>query len=56
MRKAINLDVRLWIEGEDEAAHDFAQSTTDAIRDILESGAHKYPGLSITVRSIKERS
>ena len=30
MRKAISLDVRLWIEGEDEPTHDFAQSTTEA--------------------------
>ena len=29
MKKAIALDVRLWIEGEDEPAHDFAASTTD---------------------------
>jgi len=56
MRKAISLEVKLSIEGEDEPAHDFAQSTTEAIRAILESGAGKYPGLSIQIRSIKERS
>jgi hypothetical protein len=56
MRKAISLDIKLWIEGEDEPAHDFAQSTTEAVRDIVESGAAKYPALSIKVRSIKERS
>ena len=56
MRKAIALDVRLWIEGEDEPAHDFAQSTTQAVRAILEAGAAKYPGLAISIRSIKEKS
>jgi hypothetical protein len=56
MRKAISLDVRLWIEGDDEPAHDFARSTTQAVRDILEAGATKFPDLAITIRSIKERS
>jgi hypothetical protein len=56
MRKAISLDVRLWIEGEDEPAHDFAQSTTQAVREIIDAGAAKYPGLSIKIRSIKEKS
>jgi hypothetical protein len=56
MKKAISLDVRLWIEGEDEPAHDFAQSTTQAVRDILEAGRAKHPSLAITIRSIQERS
>lgn len=56
MKKAISLDVRLWIEGEDEPAHDFAQSTTQAVRDIIEAGSVKYPGLAIKVRSIREKS
>jgi hypothetical protein len=55
MRKAISIDVRLWIEGEDEPAHDFAQSTTQAVRDIIDTGAAQYPGLSIKIRSIKEK-
>ena len=56
MKKAISLEIRLAIEGDDEPAHDFAQSTTQAVRDIIESGASKYPGLSMTIRSIRERS
>jgi hypothetical protein len=56
MKKAITLEIRLSIEGEDDPAHDFAESTTQAVRDILESGASKYPGLTISIRSIKERS
>ena len=55
MKKAIALNVVLWIEGEDEPAQDFAKATTDAVRDILQSGATKYPGLAITIRSIKEK-
>jgi hypothetical protein len=56
MKKAISLHVRLWIEGEDEPAHDFAQSTTQAVRDILEAGRAKYPSLAFTIRSIQEKS
>ena len=56
MRKAILLEVRLWIEGEDEPAHDFAASTTDAVRGIIEAGSKGYPDLMIKIRSIKERS
>jgi hypothetical protein len=56
MKKAISLDVRLWIEADDEPAHDFAQSTTQAVRDIIETGSAKYPQLAIRIRSIKERS
>jgi hypothetical protein len=56
MKKAIALEIRLWIEGEDEPAHDFAQSTTQAVREILEAGAAKCPGLAIKIRSIKERA
>jgi hypothetical protein len=56
MKKAIRLDVRLWIQGEDEPAHDFAQSTTEAVREIIEAGRAKYPSLAITIRSIQEKS
>ena len=55
MKKAIALNVALWIEGEDEPAHDFAKSISDAVRDIIQSGTTKYPGLAITIRSIKEK-
>lgn len=56
MKKAILLEIQLSIEGEDEPAHDFAQSTTQAVRDIIQTGAGKYPGLSMKIRSIKEQS
>lgn len=56
MRKAIVLEVRLAIEGDDEPAHDYARSTIDAVREIIEIGAAKHPELSIRVRSIREKS
>ena len=56
MRKAITLSVQLWIEADDEPAHDFAQSTTQAVRDIIEAGAAKFPELSVKIRSIREKS
>jgi hypothetical protein len=56
MRKAIKLTVNLWIEGEDEPAHDFAASTAAAVREVIAKGASTHPELKITVRSIKERS
>jgi hypothetical protein len=56
MRKAISIAVQLWIEGEDDPAHDFGQATTQAVREIFESGATKFPALSIQIRSIKEKS
>jgi hypothetical protein len=56
MRKAISLDVRLWIEGDDEPAHDFAGSTIDAVRDIIAAGAQRHPELAVSVRSIREKS
>ena len=56
MRKAISLNVQLWIEAEDDPAHDFAQSTTQAVREIIDAGAAKHPELSIKIRAIKEKS
>lgn len=56
MKKAIALTVRLWIEGEDEPAHDFARSTIAAVREMIETGSAKHPGLAVTIRGIRERS
>ena len=54
MRKAIGLKVTLWIEGEDEPAHNFAKSTKQAVRDIITAGLQKHPELKITIKGIKE--
>lgn len=56
MRKAIQLKVVLWIEGEDEPAHDFAASTTQAVKEIVEAGSAKHPELKVTVKKISEQS
>jgi hypothetical protein len=55
MRKAISLKVTLWIEGEDEPAHDFAGSTKQAVKEIIEAGASKHPELKVTVKNLGER-
>ena len=55
MRKAISLKVSLWIEGEDEPAHDFAASTKQAVQEIIQAGLPKHPELKVTIRAIGER-
>lgn len=55
IKKALLLEVRLWVEGEDEAAHDFAAGAAQAVQEVIAAGAVKHPELTITVRSVKER-
>jgi len=54
MHKGIRLKVKLWIEGEDEPAHHFADFTIEAVREILSDYQSKFPGLKIVVRKIEE--
>ena len=54
MKKAIMLEVRLWIEGDDEPAHDFAASTSAAIREVIAAGSTAHPELAITVKRVRE--
>lgn len=54
MRKAIQLKVMLWIEGDDEPAHDFAASTMRAVRDVIAAGAKVHPELRFKIRSVEE--
>ena len=56
MRKAIRLEVILWIEGDDEPAHDWTKLTTKAVREIVAAGAKTHPELEVKVRSVRERS
>lgn len=56
MRKGIQLKVILWIEGEDEPAHDFAASTTQAVRQVIARGQRAAPTLKIQIRSITEET
>jgi len=55
MRKAIALRVDLWIEGEDAPAHDFAESTKQAVRDIIAASISSHPELRCKIQSIAER-
>jgi hypothetical protein len=55
MRKAVMLDVRLWVEGEAEPASDFAAAAAAAVRDILKHGADAHPEVTVKVRAVKER-
>ena len=54
MRKAIQLKVKLWIEGEDEPAHDFAKYTSEAVHDIISAGRWRHPHLRVTIKKIAE--
>ena len=54
MRKAIQLRVMLWVEGEDEPAHDFAKSTIKAVRDVIAAGARAHPELQFKIRKVVE--
>jgi hypothetical protein len=54
MKKAIQLKVTIWIEAEDEPAHDFAASTIEAVREVLSTGAKSHPELQMTIKDIVE--
>ena len=54
MHKGIRLSLKLWVEGEDEPAHDFAKYTIQAIQQMLAAGKPLYPQLQVDVRSIEE--
>ena len=56
MRKAIQLEVTLYVEGEDEPAHDFAASATKAVRDIVSAGRAARPELKVTIKRVVERN
>ncbi len=54
MRKAIQIKVTLWIEGEDAPAHDWARYTMRAVRAMIATGARRYPHLDVTIKRIEE--
>lgn len=56
MKKAIRLRVSLWIEGEDVPAHNFMESTSQAVHEIIAAGATRHPELAVTVKKIVEAS
>ncbi len=54
MKKAIRLKATVYIEGMDEPAHNFAQSSIQALGEIIAAGESKYPNLSVKVEKIEE--
>lgn len=54
MRKAIALTVDLWIEADDEPAHDFAESTKQAVGDIIAAGSSSHPELIVKIIRVVE--
>ena len=54
MRKGIRLSIKLWIEAEDEPAHDFAEYTIKAVQEMLSAGQALHPEFQITIRKIEE--
>ncbi|MFL5576138.1 MAG: hypothetical protein ACJ79S_09250 [Gemmatimonadaceae bacterium] len=54
MRKAIQLRVTLWVEGDEEPAADFAKRATGAVRDIIAAGRKAHPELSVRVKRVAE--
>ena len=54
MRKAIQLKVTLWIQGEDEPPNDFAKATMQHVRDIIATGKGARADLKITIKEIIE--
>lgn len=54
MHKGIRLSIKLWIEGEDEPAHNFAEFTIQAVQEMLAAGQALHPDLQVVVRTIEE--
>lgn len=54
MRKAIQLRVTLWVEGDDEPAADFAKRATRAVRDVIAAGRKAQPELTVRVKRVVE--
>ncbi len=56
MKKAIRLKATITLEGMDEPAHNFAQSSTQALQEIIAAGQARYPNLSLKIEKIEEDS
>jgi hypothetical protein len=54
MRKAIRLNIKVFIEGEDEPAHDFKKFTSEVVSEILSGTPSNFPGLTIQVKDVEE--
>ncbi len=54
MHKGIRINIKLWIEAEDEPAHNFSESTIKAVKEMLAAGQSAHPELQVTIRKIEE--
>lgn len=54
MHKGIRIAIKLFIEGEDEPAHDFAESTVKAVKEMLAAGQGAHNELKVTVKKVEE--
>ena len=55
MRKGITLHVTLYVEGDDQPAHNFSKSTIEAVREIIAAGSAGHPELTVTIKKIAEK-
>jgi hypothetical protein len=54
MRKAIGLNVKLWITGEDEPANNYFNLTSQLVRDLIAESNARSANLRIAVKAIAE--
>ncbi len=54
MKKAIRLKATVYIEGMDEQAHNFAQSSIQALENMIAAGESKFPNLSVKIERVEE--
>ncbi len=54
MHKGIRINIKLWIEAEDEPTHNFSESTIKAVKEMLAAGQSVHPELQVTIRKIEE--
>ena len=52
--EASQVSARIWVEGEDEPAHDFAQSTIAVLQEIIQQGGSIDPTRQVIVKSVIE--
>ncbi|MFN7949349.1 MAG: hypothetical protein U0Z53_28595 [Blastocatellia bacterium] len=56
MRKAVQLKVNLWVEGEAAPKDDFAALAMLAVHEIIAAGQSLHPELKISIRRVTEHS
>lgn len=54
MKKAIRMNIVVWVEGEAEPVQNFALFATHALREIISKGNSVVPSLDMRIESIHE--